>query len=163
MLACMFSNFPNPNVILSSWLTKLCFVLLPKFVKQGKAGSMLPLRFSKCFSLPAFSSQGLHSGWILSNVYSQASPRPGLIVFLCFARPADTSQQQQLLEAALLPLLLLLLVQVETDKLVPARAECDGDGGVKATVVTLLSAKDRATTGVDTAQGLGTASAWHGP
>ena len=45
-----------------------------------------------------------------------------------------------------------MLVQVETDKLVPARAECDGDGGVKATVVTLLSAKDRATAGVDTAQ-----------
>ena len=165
MLACMFSNFPNPNVILSSWLTKLCFVLLPKFVKQGKAGSS-GCRWDSvnAFPLSAFSSQGLHSGWILSNVYSQASPRPGLIVFLCFARPADTSQQQQLLEAALLPLLLLLLlVQVETDKLVPARAECDGDGGVKATVVTLLSAKDRATTGVDTAQGPGTASAWHGP
>jgi len=66
--------------------------------------------------------------------------------------PFKQQQQQQLLEAALLPLLLLLLVQVETDKLVPARAECDGDGGVKATVVTLLSAKDRATAGVDTAQ-----------
>ena len=52
-----------------------------------------------------------------------------------------------------------MLVQVETDKLVPTGAERDGDGGVKATVVTLLSAKDRATTGVDTAQGPSTASA----
>ena len=59
----------------------------------------------------------------------------------------------------LLLLLLLLLIQVEADKLVPARAECDGDGGVKATVVTLLSAKDRATTNVDAAQGPCTASA----
>ena len=38
-----------------------------------------------------------------------------------------------------------MLVQVETDKLVPTGAERDGDGGVKATVVTLLATIDRAT------------------
>ena len=46
-----------------------------------------------------------------------------------------------------------MLVQVETDKLVPTGAERDGDGGVKATVVTLLATIDRATvTGADSPQ-----------